>query len=97
MNEYAPDYVSHPGETLSDVLEERGMSQVELARRMGRPSKTVSEIVRGKAAITSDIAQQLERVLGIPARFWNNRERQYLDASGRLWYTVSAGGNLSRG
>ncbi len=76
-NQYAPDSVSPPGETLLDILEERDMSQAELARRMGRPHKTINEIIHGKAAITPETALQLEHVLGTPASFWNNREQTY--------------------
>lgn len=84
MNEFRPDYVSHPGETLAEMLAYVGMSQVELARRMGRPRKTVNEIIQGKSAITPDTALQLELVLGTPASFWNNRERQYQEAKARI-------------
>lgn len=76
-NQYTPDSVSRPGETLQEVLEDRQMTQVELASRMGRPKKTINEIIQGKAAITPETAIQLERVLGIPASFWNNLERNY--------------------
>ena len=34
-NQYAPDYVSPPGETLTEILESLGMSQAELAERTG--------------------------------------------------------------
>lgn len=80
QNQYTPDYVSPPGETLEEILEEKGMSQAELAERTGRPKKTISEIINGKAAITPETALQLERVLGVSASFWNNRERQYREA-----------------
>ncbi len=83
QNQYNPDYVSPPGETLEEVLEERGMSQAELAERTGRPKKTINEIINAKAAITPETALQLERVLGIPASFWNNRERRYQEAKVR--------------
>lgn len=76
-NEYTPDYVSLPGETLAELLEAKEMTQAELARRMGRPLKTINEIVQGKARITAETALQLELVLGVSASFWNNRERQY--------------------
>jgi len=76
-NAYLPDQVSLPGETLQEVLDDRQMSQAELAERTGRPKKTINEIVKGKAAITAETALQLERVLGIPASFWNNLERNY--------------------
>ncbi|MDB9535667.1 HigA family addiction module antitoxin [Dolichospermum planctonicum CS-1226] len=77
QNRYNPDYVSHPGDTLLEVLEDRGMTQAELAERTGRPKKTINEIIKGKAAITPETALQLERVFNIPASFWNNRERHY--------------------
>ena len=76
-NRYYPDEVSPPGETLREALEERGMTQAELAVRMNRPEKTLSEIVRGKAALTPDTAIQLELALGIPADFWLARESRY--------------------
>jgi HTH-type transcriptional regulator / antitoxin HigA len=71
------DWVVAPGEILQEALDERGMSQSDLARRMGRPIKTINEIVNGKAAITADTAIQLELALGITAAFWNNLEATY--------------------
>ncbi|MBR8835064.1 MAG: HigA family addiction module antidote protein [Stigonema ocellatum SAG 48.90 = DSM 106950] len=85
QNQYMPNYASPPGETLQEVLEERGMSQAELAERTGRPKKTINEIINGKAAITPETALQLERVLGIPASFWNNREQHYREALARAY------------
>lgn len=76
-NQYAPDEVSPPGETLVEVLQSRGMTQADLAERTGRPTKTINEIVKGKAALTPETALQFELVLGIPASFWNNRESAY--------------------
>jgi HTH-type transcriptional regulator/antitoxin HigA len=76
-NEYFPKKVSHPGETLADLLDERNMSQTALARRTGRPVKTINEIVNGKTGITPQTAIELERALGVPASFWNTRQKQY--------------------
>jgi HTH-type transcriptional regulator/antitoxin HigA len=72
--EYRPDYVVSPGQHLLKTLELKGMSQSELATRIGRPQKTINEIVKGKAAITPDTAIQLERALGTPAAAWNALE-----------------------
>lgn len=74
---WQPDWAVPPGEILAEALQERGMSQSELARRMDRPVKTINEIVNGKAAITPDTAIQLERAIGISARLWNGLETQY--------------------
>jgi HTH-type transcriptional regulator/antitoxin HigA len=84
LNEYRPDYVSPPGETLLETLEMIGMSQAELARRMGRPHKTINEIIQGKTTITPETAVQLERVLGISAGFWIRREQVYQETLARL-------------
>jgi plasmid maintenance system antidote protein VapI len=56
------------------------MTQAELARRAGTTPKNVNEIIAGKAPITPSTALQLERVLGIPASFWNARESHYREA-----------------
>ncbi|MBI1944703.1 MAG: helix-turn-helix domain-containing protein [Deltaproteobacteria bacterium] len=83
-NFYRPSTVSLPGETLVDVLAKRGMSQAELAQRMGRPKKTINEIVKGKTVITPDTALELERVLSEPtASFWLSREQQYRESLAR--------------
>lgn len=74
---FTPDYASPPGETLAETLEAMGLTQTELAKRMQRPIKTINEIIQGKAALTADTSLELERVLGIPASFWNGMESHY--------------------
>lgn len=81
---YQPDYAVPPGETLLEVLEYKGMTQADLVRFSGRPPKTINEIVQGKAAITPETAIQFERVLGVPAVFWNNLEKNYRQTVARL-------------
>jgi addiction module HigA family antidote len=81
---FTPDYAVPPGETLLETIETLGMSQADLAQRMGRPLKTINEIIKGKAAITADTALQLEKVFRIPASFWNNSERNYREALARI-------------
>ena len=66
-----------PGEVLEEELEERGMSQRELATLMGRPPQAINEIIRGKKAVTAETALGLERALGIDAGFWMNLETTY--------------------
>lgn len=80
---YEPDSVTPPGEMLEEKLQEIGMSQTELAERIGRTKKTVNEIIKGKAPLLPETAVQLERVLGVPARFWANAEANYRQALAR--------------
>lgn len=74
---FTPDYSISPGETVLEVMESLGLSQTELAERTGRPKKTINEIINAKAAITPETALQFERVLGVPASFWNSLEQDY--------------------
>jgi HTH-type transcriptional regulator / antitoxin HigA len=83
-NAYRPDFATPPGETVKETIEALGITQVELARRMGRPLKTINEIINGKAMITPETALQLELVLGVPAVFWTNLERNYQLTNARL-------------
>ena len=74
---FNPDWVSPPGETIQDALDELGLSQAELAGRMGVTEKHVTELIKGKIGLTSEIASKLELVLGEPASFWLQREAVY--------------------
>jgi HTH-type transcriptional regulator / antitoxin HigA len=74
---YDPDYTTSPGETLAEVLAEKGMPQAELARRTGLSSKHVNQMISGTASITPDVALTLERVTGISARVWANLEADH--------------------
>jgi HTH-type transcriptional regulator / antitoxin HigA len=73
-----PDLAIPPGEYLAEEIAARGISQKELARRMGRPVNAINEIINGKKSITAETALQLEEVMPeIPARFWLNLETDF--------------------
>jgi addiction module HigA family antidote len=67
------------------MLEARRLSQVELAARCELSEKHVSQIITGKASITSDTALLLERSLGVAASLWLN-----LESSHRLYLARQA-------
>jgi addiction module HigA family antidote len=63
----------HPGEVLrEEFLEPMGLSQVELADRLGIPFQRVNMIVREKRAVTPDTALRLSRLFGNTVDFWMN-------------------------
>ena len=74
---FSPDYSVHPGEILGETLQARSISQAELAARCGLSEKHVSQIVNGKASISSETALAFERVLGIRASLWVNLESSH--------------------
>ncbi len=64
---------THPGEILlMDFLEPMGLSQVELARRMGVPVQRVNTLVNGKRDMTAETAILLSRALKTTPEFWMN-------------------------
>jgi HTH-type transcriptional regulator/antitoxin HigA len=74
---FVPDEPVAPGETIAEILSERGITQADFALRLGRTEKNVSQLVTGIAPVTHELAISLERVLGVPAEFWNNAESRY--------------------
>ena len=66
-----------PGEVLEEELEARGMTQKELAARLGRPAQVINEIIKAKKSITPETAIGLGKVLGIDPQFWTNLEANY--------------------
>ena len=71
------DLAIHPGELIEEEIEFIGMTQQELAKRMGRPPQVVNEIIKGKKSVTHDTAMELEKALGISAKFWTNSQSTY--------------------
>lgn len=60
----------HPGDILKNELRVKGMSQSELARRLGVTRSHVSDIIRGRRGICARLALKLELVLGPSAFYW---------------------------
>lgn len=68
----------HPGEILAeDVLAELGMTGRELARELNVSPNRISEILRGRRAITADTALRLSRWLGTSPELWMNLQQAY--------------------
>lgn len=81
---YAPDWVSPPGETLLDIIEERDWTQAQLAERLGYTTKHVNQLIKGKVPLSEDAAIRLERVVGASVGFWLAREAKYRERCARI-------------
>lgn len=67
---------AHPGEILrEDVLPALGITQGELARRLGVSRLTVSELLREKRAVSPDMAMRLARLLNTSPESWLNMQQ----------------------
>ena len=67
----------HPGEHLAEFLDELEITQYRLAKTIGVPQVRVSEIVRGRRAITADSALRIGKALDTTPEFWLNLQRMY--------------------
>jgi addiction module HigA family antidote len=58
---------THPGEVIKDEIEERCISQRQLAKNMGLAYSVVNEIINAKRPLTDKTALMFEAALDIPA------------------------------
>lgn len=71
------EWLIHPGEIISDILEERNLTQKELAQRAGVSETFLSEVIHGKKDISKKLAIGLECALEVPHSFWLNLQANY--------------------
>ncbi|KAB2908728.1 MAG: HigA family addiction module antidote protein [Ignavibacteriales bacterium] len=74
---YIPPVFYPPGETLSERLEELGISSETFAAQVNLPEEVVISVLKGDAPITPEIAEKLEKALKLPACFWLNMQKDY--------------------
>lgn len=74
---YYHEFIIPPGETLKEILDDRGMTQKDLAARTGVSEKHISQIIKDGKPITHKFAKRLEYALSIDASFWDNLESLY--------------------
>lgn len=82
---FKPQWGVHPGGTLREFLEERGMTQTALAEQSGWTLKHINQVIQGHVAISADFALMLEEELG-------NEEAR---PSAEFWYTLQANYDLA--
>lgn len=76
-SKHIPFEASHPGSLILDEIKFRGINQADLAVQMDLQKSFLNELIKGKRAITADIALLLEKILEIPAEYWMNLQSQY--------------------
>lgn len=68
----------HPGEILmEEFLRPMDISLSQLARDIGVPAGRISQIVRGKRAITADTALRLGKYFGVSPEMWLGLQSDY--------------------
>ena len=71
--------VCPPGDTISDVLEEKRISFSDFAEMLGGSQGFADSLIRGEARITQNLASRLSEILGASPGFWIRREQMYVE------------------
>ena len=67
----------HPGEFLSEILAERGLSQAQFARFVGVAPMRISHLVKGTRPVTAELALLFGRAFGQSPQYWLNLQGSY--------------------
>ena len=81
---FSPNWVSAPGDTIADILKERDLSVAEFCEQVGYSPNDTVDVLEGRAAISIELAERLEEVLGASAAFWMRRDFDYREDATRI-------------
>ena len=77
---------THPGELLrEETLPAAGLTQSELAARLGVSRRTVNDLVHERRSVNPDLAHRLARIFNTTPEFWL-RLQEAVD----VWETLQA-------
>lgn len=75
--EYKELITFHPGYYVGDYIDELGITQEELAKRLETTPKYVSDLVNGKINLTEEMVLKLSIVFGTSTTLWLNLNQRY--------------------
>lgn len=67
----------HPGEFLTEALEELATSQADFARMIGVSPMRISHVVNGSRPVTAELALLFGRAFGQAPQYWLNLQSAY--------------------
>ena len=75
--EYNDRIAFHPGYYIKEIVEERGLTQEELAKVLDTTPEKLSDLIRGEQSLSIDIAMKLSRMIGTTIEYWLNLQNAY--------------------
>lgn len=73
-----PWAAQHPGRFIqARILDAFAMSQTELAKRLGVTKQSVSQLVQGKRAVSTEMAMRLSALTKQSVAFWLDMQMQF--------------------
>lgn len=80
----------HPGEDLTEILEELGITQAHFAKVIGVSPSRVNRIINHQSPITPEMAVRIGHAFSQSAEFWMNLQQMYDLEVARATVDVSA-------
>lgn len=77
--EYKELLAFHPGYYVKELIDDLGINQEELAKRLQTTPKTVSDLVNGRINLTDEMALKLATVFGTSTTMWLNLNQKYIE------------------
>lgn len=77
--EYQELIAFHPGYYVKDYIDEQGITQEELAKRLQTTPKYVSDLVHGRINLTEEMVLKLSTVFGTSTKMWLNLNQKYIE------------------
>lgn len=74
---FNPNWVSKPGATINDILEERKISILDFSMKLGMSVDDCLKLIKAELEIDLVMAKKLEKVIGSSTKFWLKREKTY--------------------
>ena len=74
---FIPHYISPPGDTIADRLDELEWTVKQLAITMWMTEERVEQLISGISGIDAVTAYRLSLAIGSTQEFWLRRESQY--------------------
>lgn len=71
------EFLPVPGDTITEVICDRGLSQTDLANKLNMTQSYISQVIFGHKPISKKLAKGLEDVLGVKTSFWLNLQANY--------------------
>ena len=87
---FSPNWISAPGDTITDILKERDLSVAEFSKKVGYSPEDTVAVLEGRVAISIELAERLEEVLGASAAFWIRRDFDYREDAARISHSDHA-------
>ena len=77
--EYQELIAFHPGYYVKDYIDEQGITQEELAKRLQTTQKYISDLVNGRINLTDEMVLKLSIVFGTSTKLWLNLNQKFIE------------------